>query len=186
MSFLNAPSFAVRTDEDEQMDDFSIDDERLTDALQQLRIVNQYLSGYSTTMSILKPYLRSRTHTRILDVGTGIADFPEHIVRWADRHLPAHQLEVVAIDANPVTVAYAQRTLKARLPSHLAARIRARPSWTGLHWSQVPERPATRARIAGPYRSILAGPMPLTWASSAVVVGRISAMAARVASTMTV
>ena len=124
MSFLNAPSFAVRTDEDEQMDDFSIDDERLTDALQQLRIVNQYLSGYSTTMSILKPYLRSRTQTRILDGGTGIADFPEHIVRWADRHLPEHQLEVVAIDANPVTVAYAQRTLKARLPSHLAARIR--------------------------------------------------------------
>jgi hypothetical protein len=29
---LNAPSFAVRTDEDEQMDDFSLDDERLTDA----------------------------------------------------------------------------------------------------------------------------------------------------------
>jgi hypothetical protein len=39
------PSFTIRTDEDEQMDDFSIDDERLTDALQQLRVVNQYLSG---------------------------------------------------------------------------------------------------------------------------------------------
>ena len=117
------PSFKIRTDEDEQMDDFSIDDERLTDALQQLRVVNQYLSGYSTTMSLLKPYLRSRTKTRILDVGTGIADFPEKIIRWADLNLPDHDLEVVAIDANPVTVAYAQKTLKERLPSRLCDRI---------------------------------------------------------------
>jgi SAM-dependent methyltransferase len=117
------PSFKIRTDQDEQMDDFSIDDERLTDALQQLRIVNQYLSGYSTTMSLLKPYLRSRSKTRILDVGTGIADFPEKIVRWADTHLPDHELEVVAIDANPVTVAYAQKNLEERLPKRLNDRI---------------------------------------------------------------
>jgi SAM-dependent methyltransferase len=117
------PSFKIRTDQDEQMDDFSIDDERLTDALQQLRIVNQYLSGYSTTMSLLKPYLQSRSTTRILDVGTGIADFPEKIVRWADRYLPDHDLEVVAIDANPVTVAYAQKNLKERLPKRLSDRI---------------------------------------------------------------
>ncbi len=121
------PSFKTRTDEDEQMDDFSIDDERLTDALQQLRIVNQYLSGYSTTLSHLKPYLRSRSEshqkTRILDVGTGIADFPEKIVRWAAKHLPHHEIEIVAIDANPVTVAYAQKTLKERLPGELCDRI---------------------------------------------------------------
>lgn len=118
------PSFNIRTDQDEQMDDFSIADERLTDALQQLRIVNQYLSGYSTTMSLLKPYLKSRTKTRILDVGTGIADFPEQIVRWVDVNLPGHDLEIVAIDANPVTVAYAQTTLQERLPPHLGDRIR--------------------------------------------------------------
>ncbi len=121
------PSFTVRTDEDEQMDDFSIDDERLTDALQQLRVVNQYLSGYSTTMSLLKPYLKARSQahakTRILDVGTGIADFPEQIVCWADANLSGHDIEVVAIDANPVTVAYAQKTLKERLTSQLFDRI---------------------------------------------------------------
>lgn len=123
------PSFNARTDQDEQMDDFSIDDERLTDALQQLRLINQYLSGYSTTMSFLKPYVRSRAieamhlKTRILDVGTGIADFPEHIVQWADRHLPNHEIEIVAIDANPVTVAFAQKTLSERLPQRLSDRI---------------------------------------------------------------
>lgn len=117
------PSFKIRTNEDEQMDDFSIDDERLTDALQQLRVVNQYLSGYSTTMSWLIPYLRSRSRTRILDVGTGIADFPEMIVWWAAVNLPDHDLEVVAIDANPVTVAYARKNLDERLPKELSDRI---------------------------------------------------------------
>ena len=122
------PSFSARTDEDEQMDDFSIDDERLTDALQQLRLINQYLSGYSTTMSFLKPYLRLRAKemhlkTRILDVGTGIADFPEQIIRWADQHLRNHEIEIVAIDANPVTVAFAQKTLNERLPKRLSDRI---------------------------------------------------------------
>ena len=122
------PSFNARTDEDEQMDDFSIDDERLTDALQQLRLINQYLSGYSTTMSFLKPYLRSRAKdmhpkTRILDVGTGIADFPEQIIQWADRHLRDHEIEIVAIDANPVTVAFAQKTLNERLPKRLSDHI---------------------------------------------------------------
>ena len=122
------PSFNARTDEDEQMDDFSIDDERLTDALQQLRLINQYLSGYSTTMSFLKPYLRSRvkdmhSKTRILDVGTGIADFPEQIIQWADQHLRDHEIEIVAIDANPVTVAFAQKTLNERLPKRLSDHI---------------------------------------------------------------
>ncbi len=122
------PSFNARTDEDEQMDDFSIDDERLTDALQQLRLINQYLSGYSTTMSFLKPYLRSRAKamhpkTRILDVGTGIADFPEQIIQWADQNLRNHDIEIVAIDANPVTVAFAQKTLNERLPKQLSDRI---------------------------------------------------------------
>ena len=122
------PSFNARTDEDEQMDDFSIDDERLTDALQQLRLINQYLSGYSTTMSFLKPYLRSRvkdmhSKTRILDVGTGIADFPEQIIQWADQHLHDHEIEIVAIDANPVTVAFAQKTLNERLPKRLSDHI---------------------------------------------------------------
>lgn len=37
------PSFQIRTNQDELMDDFSIQDERLTDALEQLRPINQLL-----------------------------------------------------------------------------------------------------------------------------------------------
>jgi 2-polyprenyl-3-methyl-5-hydroxy-6-metoxy-1,4-benzoquinol methylase len=123
-------SFQTRTDEDELMDDFSITDDRLTDALDQLRNVNRWLGGYGTTMVILAPWLKSRAAAnpgkaiRILDLGTGIADFPEYIVQWAAAQTPAIDLEIVAIDANPVTVDYAQKALARRLPADLQAKVR--------------------------------------------------------------
>jgi 2-polyprenyl-3-methyl-5-hydroxy-6-metoxy-1,4-benzoquinol methylase len=126
------PSFKVRTTEDELMDDFSITDSRLTDALDQLRWVNQFLGGYTAPMAILKPLLKAQARAnqsgqaapvRILDLGTGIADFPEVIVRWAARQSPAPQVEIVAVDANPVTVAYAQKALSDRLPPALLPQI---------------------------------------------------------------
>jgi 2-polyprenyl-3-methyl-5-hydroxy-6-metoxy-1,4-benzoquinol methylase len=123
------PSFKVRTDEDELMDDFSITDSRLTSALDQLRWVNQLLGGYSAPMEILKPLLLNQAKTqatpiRILDLGTGIADFPEVIVRWAASQTPTPQVEIVAVDANPVTVDYAQTALRDRLPPALQSQIK--------------------------------------------------------------
>jgi 2-polyprenyl-3-methyl-5-hydroxy-6-metoxy-1,4-benzoquinol methylase len=123
-------SFQTRTDEDELMDDFSITDDRLTDALDQLRNVNRWLGGYDTTMVILAPWLKSRAAAnpgkpiRILDLGTGIADFPEYIIQWAAQQTPAIDLEIVAIDANPVTVDYAQKALARRLSPDLQAKVR--------------------------------------------------------------
>lgn len=119
------PSFQNRTDEDELMDDFSITDERLTLALEQLRLVNQWLGGYRTTMRAIAPFLRDRAGqtTRLLDLGTGIADFPEHIVRWGAAQTPPLDIEIVAIDANPATVAYARATLAQRLPPDLLAKV---------------------------------------------------------------
>lgn len=107
------------------MDDFSITDCRLTDALDQLRWVNQFLGGYSAPMEILKPLLsHSQSQPlRILDLGTGIADFPEFIVRWAAKQSPPISVEIVAVDANPVTVAYAQTALQKRLPVALRSQI---------------------------------------------------------------
>ncbi len=118
------PSFKIRTDQDELMDDFSITDSRLTSALEQLRLVNQWLSGYSTTMAAIAPFLRSRQTTRILDLGTGIADFPEYIVRWSRQQSPPLDVEIVAIDANPVTVEYARTALKGRLSESANAKIK--------------------------------------------------------------
>ncbi|NEQ54625.1 MAG: methyltransferase domain-containing protein [Leptolyngbya sp. SIO3F4] len=122
-------SFTTRTDEDELMDDFSITDGRLTTALEQLRIVNRFLGGYGTTMAVLAPWLRnhaiesSNRPIRILDLGTGIADFPEYIVRWAAQQDPVINLTIVAVDANPVTVDYANQSLAKRLPDNLQQKI---------------------------------------------------------------
>lgn len=119
------PSFQVRTNQDELMDDFSITDDRLTSALEQLRWVNQFLGGYSAPLEILKPLLRISTSQpiRILDLGTGIADLPEVVVRWAAQQSPAISVEIVAVDANPVTVDYARQSLNKRLSPELASLI---------------------------------------------------------------
>jgi SAM-dependent methyltransferase len=119
------PSFRARSDQDELMDDFSITDGRLTVALDQLRVVNQLLGGYSAPMQVLGPLLLEHHERpiRVLDLGTGIADFPEYLVRWAARQSPPRAVEVVAVDANPATVAHARQSLADRLPAALLSAI---------------------------------------------------------------
>ncbi len=105
------------------MDDFSIDDERLTRSLDQLRVVNSWLGGYAAVMSVLEPYLLSRPGpTRILDIGAGVGDFAEVLAEWAVSQVPPVNVEIVATDANPATVAHAQQSLVKRL-SPAAARL---------------------------------------------------------------
>ena len=118
------PDFAQRAHADEMMDDFAITDRRLTQALDEIRLVNRLLGGYAASMAVLRPFLKRQggRPTRLLDVGTGSADLPEHLVRWADRH--GADVRVVAVDANPATVDYAREALGRRLPSALRDRIR--------------------------------------------------------------
>lgn len=106
------------------MDDFSIVDERLEKALDNLRYVNRYLGGYAAVMAALKPLLRSHAAARpfrVLDLATGVADYPDYLVRWAARH--DRVVEVVGLDANPATVAYARRALDRDLPASLREQI---------------------------------------------------------------
>ena len=106
------PSFAQRLDAEEMMDDFTIIDERLTRALDNLRYVNRFLGGYGAAMALLGPVLRAQLPQRplrVLDLATGIADFPDYLVRWA--HRQGRKVEIVGIDANPATVDYARKTL---------------------------------------------------------------------------
>lgn len=113
------PRFDVRADDPEMMDDLTITDHRLTTALDNLRLVNRWLGGYGVMRSVLKPLLQKKT--TVLDLGTGVGDFPEEAVRWADRL--GFTLHATGIDLNPATVAYAQDVLRARLPDALHARI---------------------------------------------------------------
>jgi SAM-dependent methyltransferase len=125
MSLSALPSFSVRTQGEEWMDDLAVAGKPLTAALDELRVVNRYLGGYAATLSALGPWLKSRagTKTRMLDVGTGVGDFPEMIVRWAARQKPAIDVQITAIDANPATVAFARESLQRRLPGELAQKI---------------------------------------------------------------
>ncbi|HET6567345.1 MAG TPA: methyltransferase domain-containing protein [Rhodothermales bacterium] len=126
MGITPMPDLSTRTAADEMMDDFSITDVSLTRALEDLRKVNGLLGGYRSVIAplagIIAKHGTSAMHpVRILDVGTGIADIPEYVVRWADRR--GLHVEFVALDANPATVVYAGRTLGERLPSELRDRI---------------------------------------------------------------
>lgn len=116
-------SFARRARVDEWMDDFTIVDERLETALSNLRVVNRFLGGYAASLSVLGPYLTriGRRPIRVLDVGTGRADFPEYLVTWAAAR--GLDVRVTAIDANPAVLAYAGPVLDRRLPPRLRARV---------------------------------------------------------------
>ena len=100
--------FKHRSYDAELMDDFSIGAEEIDQTLAELRLVNRYLGGLSATLAALAPELQknpARSY-RILDIGTGSADIPEGIARWARKH---HiQVEIIATDINPYTCAYAR------------------------------------------------------------------------------
>ena len=126
MAFLSTfPSFGARTHGEEWMDDLAVAGKPLTDALDELRLVNRYLGGYSATLDVLGPWLKKRADVkmRLIDIGTGVGDFPEVIIRWAARQIPPIDLEIVAVDANPATVAFAKESLARRLPESLGKKI---------------------------------------------------------------
>jgi SAM-dependent methyltransferase len=108
------------------MDELSIQDNRLTSALANLRTINIALGGFSTSLIALEPHMLSRSQSgrlNLLDVGCGGGDFAEMIVRWADKKAPGLDLRVTAIDYSPATVEWAGEQIKARLPLRLSSRI---------------------------------------------------------------
>ena len=57
------------------MDDFSIQDERIDKALNELKIINKFLGGISTTKSALSYFIQSKKdELKILDIGSGSSD----------------------------------------------------------------------------------------------------------------
>jgi len=104
------------------MDDFSITDARLTRALQDLRRTNRLLGAYAATDAVLDPLLRWHDQLRILDVGCGVGDYLVHLARRAGRF--GCRVDLVGIDANPVTVGHARAHLDAQLSPSLRSRVR--------------------------------------------------------------
>jgi ubiquinone/menaquinone biosynthesis C-methylase UbiE len=84
-----------RSYDEEIMDDFSIQDERIDKALNELKIINKYLGGISTTKSALKYFINSETEELyILDIGSGSSD---NLLALKSNF---HNLKILSIDKN--------------------------------------------------------------------------------------
>jgi len=104
------------------MDDLSITDGRLHDALRDLRLTNRFLGGYASTRRVLKPLVVRHSRLRVLDVGTGGGDSLADLVHFGHRH--ACRLEAVGIDLNPGAVDYARDYLDGALSPRMRRRVR--------------------------------------------------------------
>lgn len=84
-----------RSYEAEIMDDFSIRDGRIDEALHELKIINKYLGGIATTKSALKYFLDfSGKELSVLDIGSGSSD---NLIA-AKENYPA--IKIISIDKN--------------------------------------------------------------------------------------
>ena len=82
-----------RSYEPELMDDFSIQDERVDFALNELNIINRFLGGVSTTKSALKYFVNSGNEMlSVVDIGSGSSDN----LLAAKKNLPS--LNITSID----------------------------------------------------------------------------------------
>jgi 2-polyprenyl-3-methyl-5-hydroxy-6-metoxy-1,4-benzoquinol methylase len=115
--------FARRYGGSEMMDDFSIIGEELTNALEELRLINRWSGGHLASIRQINRVVawRGAGPVRILDLATGIADYPEAILKWADRR--GIEIEIVAVDANEETCRHAVRSLDSNLDAKLRARV---------------------------------------------------------------
>jgi SAM-dependent methyltransferase len=115
-----------RSTDIEWMDNLSIQDTRLTQALADLRIINRHLGGYATSIGALKSAIGDQARSvpfYVLDIGCGGGDFIESLLLWADKQAPDLDLRVVGLDYNKATVDWACDSLRTRLPQRLFERV---------------------------------------------------------------
>jgi len=77
------------------MDDFSILDERIDAALKELKVINKYLGGISTTRTALKYFSNAENQgLKILDIGSGSSD---NLIAARRKY---SKLQIISIDKN--------------------------------------------------------------------------------------
>src|SRR5262245_52856633 len=96
--------FRNRSNQAELMDGSDDTVDELVENLADLRRVNSCLGGGNALTSHLLPLIDNagRNHLRILDVGTGSADIPQKIVKWARSR--GIKLDFVVLDINEIVV----------------------------------------------------------------------------------
>lgn len=71
----------------------------LEQSLAQVAEVNRMLGGTRAVLRALRPFATPGSELRVLDIGTGSADIPLAIARWAARR--SVQVRIVATDVHP-------------------------------------------------------------------------------------
>ena len=105
--FLNTK---LRTDKDEEMDDFSMKGEILRDALDKIAKINQLLGGNILTLCGVQKLIRNISNKEIitiLDVGCGNGDMLRKLAHYGYKNNLNFQL--IGIDANNFTINHAKQ-----------------------------------------------------------------------------
>jgi len=94
----------------EQMDDFSVQGDLLTETLDQLAQINKWLGGNLVTINGLKKILKGHPLDKpltIIDMGCGNGDLLRQVAELGRKE--GYTFSLVGIDANEHTVAYARK-----------------------------------------------------------------------------
>lgn len=98
-----------RTEEEEIMDDFSLEGQELQEALDKIASINQLLGGNKLTLQGVEQlfqYHPALVYT-IVDVGCGNGDMLRALADYAKQK--NIQVQLIGIDANAFTIKYAQK-----------------------------------------------------------------------------
>ncbi|WP_226065107.1 methyltransferase domain-containing protein [Kaistella polysaccharea] len=99
-----------RTDLEESMDDFSMDNDGLVTALDDIARINQLLGGNSVTLegvkNLIKDFPKDKTIT-IMDFGCGSGDMLRMLSKFGkEKNL---NFQLIGIDANDATIRHAEK-----------------------------------------------------------------------------
>lgn len=99
-----------RTEEEEIMDDFSLEGEELRDALDKIATINQFLGGNQLTLQGVKKIINAKEEITIVDVGCGNGDMLRALADYGNKN--NLKFNLIGIDANAFTVDYAIKLSK--------------------------------------------------------------------------
>lgn len=104
------PDTSQRTDEEEVMDDFSLEGESFGKVLDSIAMINKWLGGNRITTSALRNEIRkiSKDKTiRIIDAGCGNGDMCRAVANMTKKS--NLKVEIIGVDANQYTIKYANQ-----------------------------------------------------------------------------
>jgi len=107
-------SLAIRSRQEEQMDDPALPAGTYDAVLRDLARVNRWTFTARPTLLFLKREARGLAAFRLLDVGFGQGDMLRRIAKWARRRNIA--VDLVGVDLNPNSAAAAQAATPAGMP----------------------------------------------------------------------